>query len=224
MLQLQAAGVPFTEVEQERLLSSGPLSTRNDASIRYRMRNISHVMEERGWPILRAYSPAPQVGRNVKARIHVILNERSDTLDAVRALAGNSRGASVQLDDVLNSLKRLKSMISALSPEQASAPGIGHNDPPEAIGFVRSDFAEVTRAISDIEEAFSQEGPDQERVSTRLHTLMAFGLKCALWAGERVTDFAKAGAVAAGTGAGLSLSGIGGQVIEALQNIFGYLF
>ena len=40
MLQLETAAVPFSVVEQERLLISGPLSARNEVSVRYRLRNM----------------------------------------------------------------------------------------------------------------------------------------------------------------------------------------
>ncbi len=188
------------------------------------MRNVSHVMGERGEATLRAYSPAPQVGKNVKTRIQTILDERRDTLNSIRSLAAERRGDPVQLKEVLASLERLKDVVSALSAEQLSSPGIGHNNPPEAIDIGRSDLSEVTQAISDIQDAVSVENPDLERISTRSNILIAFGLKCALWVGERITDFAKAGAIAAGTGAGLSLSGVGAQIIETLRNVFHYLF
>lgn len=224
MLQLQMAGVPFSEVEQERLLSSGPLSNRNDASIRYRMRNVSSVMEERGEAILRGYSPAQQVGMNVKARIHDLLDVRKDTLSTIRGFAGSRQSDPVQLNEVLTSLERLRDMVSALSADQPVEPGIGHNNPPEAIEISSGDLSEVSRAINDIELAVSGENSDAEHILARSRILVAFGLKCALWTGERITDFAKAGAVAAGTGAGLSLSWVGRQIMETLQNIVSYLF
>lgn len=223
MLQLQVAGIRFSVVEQERLLFSGPLSNRNDASIRYRMRNVSCIMEERGDGVLKAYSPAPQVGKNVKARLHAILDERADTLDTIRRFGGERRSDPARLNEVLISLERLKGMVSELSAAPTSAPGIGHNNPPEAIDIRREELSEVSRAITDIEEAISGDNPDLKRISVRSDVLVRFGLKCALWAGERMTDFAKAGAIAAGTGAGLSLSGIGGQIVETLQNVFSYL-
>jgi hypothetical protein len=46
MLQAQRAGLPNPKDVSTQLLLSGPLSIRNDASLRYRMRNISAVVSE----------------------------------------------------------------------------------------------------------------------------------------------------------------------------------
>jgi hypothetical protein len=76
MLRLEASSIPFSSTAYSRFLLTGPLRDRNEASIRYRMRNISQVMEERGAPVLRSFSPAPQVGKNVKKTINQLLDER----------------------------------------------------------------------------------------------------------------------------------------------------
>lgn len=224
MLQLEISGIPFSETRQERLLFSGPLSNRSDASVRYRMRNISCVMQERGVAILRAYSPAPQVGRNVKSRIHGLLDARHDTLAAIRRLAGERRSGSVELDDVVANLEQLKDRISKLVESQRAFVGIGHNNPPEKIEIDANDFINAIRAIEDIEEELASESPDKNAIASRSDILVSLGMKSVAWAGQRLTDFARAGAVAAGTGFGLAVSGLGGKIIETLQQVFDYLF
>ena len=68
-----------------------------------------------------------------------------------------------------------------------------------------------------------QESPDAARIEVlipgRGDRLGSFGLKLAIWTGQRVTDFAKAGAVAAGTGFGVWLTGLGDHIIEVLHMI-----
>ena len=76
MLRLEVPSIPYSPTKYTKFLQTGPLRDRNDASIRYGMRNISQVMEERGAPILRSFSPAAQVGRNVKKKINELLNAR----------------------------------------------------------------------------------------------------------------------------------------------------
>lgn len=224
MLQLEASGVQFSVREQEKLLASGPLSSRNEASVRYRLRNISQVMRERGEGTLKAYSSAPQVGKNVKDRIHGLLDERQGTLRSIGQMVGN-RGAEVfELDDVLTGLSQLKEMISSLAPDPRPVAGIGHNNPPENIVIGADDFSEAVQAISRIEGAVSADSPDIDTVERSSNILVTLGMKSALWAGQRITDFSKAGAVAAGTGAGLSLYGLGGQIVETLHRVFAYLF
>ncbi|SNR35112.1 hypothetical protein [Puniceibacterium sediminis] len=224
LLQLEASGVPFSVIEQEKLLASGPLSNRNEASVRYRLRNISQIMQERGEATLKAYSAAPQVGKNVKARIHGLLDERQSTLRAIGQMGGNRGAEVVGLEDVLTGLSQLKEMISSLAPEPRPVAGIGHNNPPENIVLGADDFSEAVRAISRIESAVSGDAPDIDTVERSSNILVTLGMKSALWAGQRLTDFAKAGAVAAGTGAGLSLYGLGGQIVETLHRVFTYLF
>jgi hypothetical protein len=224
LLQMELSGVPFSAAEQEKLLASGPLYARNDASVRYRLRNISHVMQERGEPILKAYSPAPQVGKNVEIKIHRLLDERPDTLRSVRQLTRNRAAEAVEQHDVLAGLTQLKEMISALAPEQRSAAGIGHNNPPEKIVLEAEDFSEAVLAISHIESAVASNASETTAVENASSVLVRLGMKSALWAGQRLTDFAKAGAVAAGTGAGLSLTDLGGRIIKTLHQVFAFLF
>lgn len=223
MLQLEASGVPFSVTEQEKLLASGPLSNRTEASVRYRLRNISQVMQERGVATLKAYSTAPQVGKNVKARIHGLLDERQGTLRAIGQMGSNRGAEVVGLDDVLTGLSQLKEIISSLAFELRPVAGIGHNNPPENIVIGADDFSEAVRAISRIESAVTGDALDIGTVERSSNILATLGMKSALWAGQRLTDFAKAGAIAAGTGAGLSLSGFSGQIVETLHRVFAYL-
>lgn len=224
MLQLEASGIPFSATEQERLLASGHLSNRNEASVRYRLRNISHVMQERGEATLKAYSSAPQVGKNVKARIHGLLDERQGTLRAIRQMSENRGAELVGLDDVLAGLSQLKEMIASLAPGSHPVVGIGHNNPPEDPVIEADDFSEAVRAISRMESAVSGEMPDIGTVERSSNVLVTLGMKSALWAGQRLTDFSKAAAIAAGTSVGLSLMGLSGQIVEMLRQVFMYLF
>lgn len=224
MLQLEASGVPFSPAEQEKLLAFGPLSNRSEASVRYRLRNISQVMQERGEATLKAYSAAPQVGKNVKARIHGLLDERQGTLEAIAQMSGDPSVEVVGLNDVLIELRQLKEMVSELASASGPGAGIGHNNPPEDIAIGADDFLEAIRAISRIESAVSIAPPDVSTVERSSNMLITLGMKSALWTGQRLTDFAKAGAVAAGTGAGLSLSGLAGQIVETLHRIIAFLY
>ena len=182
-------------------------------------------MQERGEATLKAYSAAPQVGKNVKARIHDLLDERRSTLRAIGQMVG-SRSATevVDLEDVLAGLRQLKEMISLLAPEPHAVAGIGHNNPPEAIVIGAEEFSEAVREITSIESVVSGDEPDINVVEHSSNILIRLGMKSTLWVGQRVTDFAKAGAVAAGTSAGLSLTGLGGQIVEMLRQVFTYLF
>jgi hypothetical protein len=82
MLQAQRAGLAYPKDTGTKLLLSGPLNTRNDASLRYRMRNISAVISEMGGPVLAEYSPAQQVGVNVRMRLRASLLSEISLLHA----------------------------------------------------------------------------------------------------------------------------------------------
>lgn len=224
MLQLEAAAVPFSATRQEKLLSSGPLSSRNDAAVRYRLRNISFVLQERGERILTAYSAAPQVGKNVKTRIHKLLDERESTLQSIQWAEGRASERVTDLGTVLDELSQLRSMIASLMPEQQAIAGIGHNNPPEEIKIDLGDFSKALDAVSSMERSISSGDRDARAVESETGVLISLGMKLAIWTGQRITDFAKAGAVAAGTSAGLSMSGLGGKIIETLQQVFSHLF
>lgn len=224
MLQLEVAAVPFSVTRQEKLLSSGPLSSRNDAAVRYRLRNISHVLLERGERVLTAYSAAPQVGKNVKARIHKLLDERESELRAIQLAESRASKTVTDLGTVLDELSQLRGMIASLMPEQQAIAGIGHNSPPEEITIEPEDFSKALDAVSSMERSISNGDRDAGAVDSETGVLIRLGMKLAIWTGQRITDFAKAGAVAAGTSAGLSMSGLGGKIIETLQQVFSHLF
>lgn len=221
MLQLEASGIPFSASQHSEILRSGPLEKRNEASIRYRMRNISCVMEERGAPVLRAFSSAPRVGRNVKRRLHALLDARSDALQSLSHMASRAREKQVGLKEAVESLTRLENMIADWKRE--SEIGIGHNNPPEKTEVLPTDFSEALIAVTEIRKELLGGTLNSERISGWSEKIAGFGLKVSIWAGQRFDDFAKAGAMAAGTSLGLSLSGLGDQIIETLKTLFQFL-
>ncbi|MGD1886597.1 MAG: hypothetical protein ACFB01_05650 [Cohaesibacteraceae bacterium] len=220
MLQLEYSSIPFSPTEYSKFLRTGPLRNRNDASIRYRMRNISQVMQERDAPILRSFSPAPQVGKNVKRRINELLNQRQIPAKAQRMLT--PRGEEpIELADILVSLRELKGMLADIEPEHM--PGFGHNNPPGIYALTQEDVLDARDAVAGLERELPHASTDRLPTSELTERLSRFGLKFAVWIGHRVTDFSKAGAVAAGTGFGVWLSGLGDKILEVLRLIVGFV-
>ena len=80
MLRSQSLGQPFSKAEYRRRLMEGPLSARNDASIEFRMQNISAAMSELCLPTVKGYLPARHVGNNVKDKIKKLI-ERAGVID-----------------------------------------------------------------------------------------------------------------------------------------------
>jgi hypothetical protein len=71
--------------------------------------------------------------------------------------------------------------------------GIGHNRPPEPLsagGPVHEDFSRAHEDVRALEAELTKSSPDQKAVSERSGRLLTFGLKVALWMGERAMKFA----------------------------------
>lgn len=216
MLRLEVDSIPYSPTDYSKFLQTGPLRDRNDASIRYRMRNISQVMEERGAPILRSFSPAPQVGRNVKKRINELLDERQIPTRA-QETRGARRERPIELSDILASLDQLKDLLANLEPQHMA--GFGHNNPPGIYAITPEDVLDARNAVTALSDELSNELTDRQSISELTNRLGRFGLKLAIWTGQRITDFAKAGSIAAGTGFGVWITGLGDHIIEALHMI-----
>ncbi|TRW95225.1 hypothetical protein FNJ84_17195 [Paracoccus sp. M683] len=216
MLQMELSDVPFSAAQLTNALLSGPLSRRNSASIRYRMRNISAVAASNGLPTLSAFSPAEQVGRNVRAKLEKLLMSREDALASIRKLQSDAENTTSL--EVLRALEELKNRLSEL---EASRPiGIGHNNPPGDFEFSSDEVRTVSKSVEEIAKEVALGESEGERVSQLSKVISSFGLKAAVWAGQRITDFSKASAIAAGSGFGLHLSGLGEQVLSTLRLLF----
>lgn len=78
MLQQESLGQPYSKADYRSSLRGGPLSTRSDSSIEYRMQNISAVLEGMGYARIAGYMPAKNVGAGVAARVGNMLRDRFD--------------------------------------------------------------------------------------------------------------------------------------------------
>ena len=85
------------------------------------------------------------------------------------------------------------------------------------------DILEAREAVAMLENELPAELVNRRSISEWTGKLGKLGLKLANWTGQRITDFAKAGAIAAGTGFGAWVTGLGDQIIEVLQLIFKFV-
>ena len=217
MLQMELSFIPFSATQQSDTLISGPLNGRNSASIRYRMRNISAVIASNNLPTLSAFSPAERVGRNVRAKLESLLAARKETLATIRSLQTDA-GQSATKEAVVRALEELKGQLSKL--EAARPVGIGHNKPPGELELSSEEVRSASGAIEAIVSEVSSETSERENVIKLSKVLSSLGLKASVWAGQRITDFVRASAIAAGSGFGLHLSGLGEQILSTLRLVF----
>lgn len=229
--QLQNAGVDYPLHRMTEALLAGPLKSRNEASIRYRMRNISYVMNERGWPTLAAYSPAPQVGAKVKARINAILDRYEEA--ELSYLKTDSQNHSLLVERTRTTrdlqeiaLSETEDLEEALQELADEFVGIGHNRPPESIDedlSLADDIQEARNLTRELKQELGEHNPDASSIEEKNNRLLDFGLRLATWLGARFTKFVDAALVAAGMGFGAKAMGIMPLIQDAVAAIARYI-
>jgi len=208
-LRLQAEGITCPLKLLSDVLLEGPLKYRNAASLRYRMRNISHVMEARHWPTVVGYSPAERVGSGVRQRIESILEEYGES-EAPLFLApaetpNKNVDTSFAVADLLDAAKSKASELKvSLENINSRHAGIGHNNPPDPISdeaLSPSDVQDAIELVSQLEDDLESSPLDGTIIEQRKNRLLGFGLKIVGWLGGRFTVFIDAtlGAIAVGT-------------------------
>ena len=75
MLSLQQAKMPYVKSEIRKELLDGPLRNRSNGSVEFRMANISSVLEDLGFEIVKGYLPRKNVGPKQTDTIREILSE-----------------------------------------------------------------------------------------------------------------------------------------------------
>lgn len=228
LLRAQASGLVFRrEAAASALLDEG-LPGRNEASLRYRFRNISAVVQELGGPLLFGYSPAEQVGTGVRERIRAMLlanvhfNElvAADRLSAIGRLATDA--TSVSRADALAALATLRRQIDEVEREFTGVRSIGHNNPPEPMAPVddrRVAFEAARTDIATLETELAKPVVDQQVVTRHSEGLLKFGVRMTTWIGQRTTKFVDAFLVALAPAVVLQVTGLMPQLIEALSTV-----
>ena len=225
LLRAQAAGLVFRrEAGAAALLEEG-LAERNDASLRYRFRNISVVVQALGLSPLDGYSPAEQVGAGVRERIKALLlaNIHFNQLAAGRAV--HSIGAvtgRAPLDAKAEALAALDSLRRQIEDVEHQVLGIGHNNPPEPLSFSnerRAIFADARADISSLEKELSRSVVDKELIAKHSERLLKFGVQLGAWLGQRTTKFIDVGLAALAPALALKVTGVLPAIIEALAAV-----
>lgn len=191
LLRAQSTSVRFPAEVAANALLEDALPGRNDASLRYRFRNISAVVRELGGPVLRGFTPAEQVGAGVRPRIRSLLlasQDFRDLLDVPHA----TLPAPPQPGDRDVALEAIARLRRSLDDIEREVLGIGHNNPPEPM-YADSDrrgaFENVRRDIVALQSEMQKPTPDKVAVEAHSLGLVQFGVKMAAWIGQRTTKF-----------------------------------
>lgn len=216
LLRMQTQGMAGRLEAAAQALLSGPLALRNDAAIRYRMRNISAVVKELGGPVLNDFSPAESVGSNVRLRLRAMLLEHADfgrILKPTRNTPGQER------QDALAALAVLRQRIENLENDLS---WIGHNNPPDETGSPGLDRMEIGQALSSVDTIsveLEKSEPDNAAVGRATSQLVRFGTLLAKWIGERATKFVDAALLAAAPITVAKVSGVLPALVNAIEAI-----
>lgn len=208
---MQGNGSPAEPVAQ--LLVRGLLPSRNEAAIRYRMRNISFVMKNLGRPTLKAFSPAEGVGTKVKARIERLLRAHPYYL----AISPDDQRAPDTLKtDVSKTLARLRAQVEEMISDFERR---GHNGPPDLLdeGLDRDQLRSTLDDIDAITLELGRPVPDIDRAKSSRDSLRLLVAAIGRWMAERATKFVDAALVAAGPLAVAKVTGLLPALVDAIE-------
>lgn len=215
LLRLQLRGSDGRSEPVAQALLSGPLALRNDAAIRYRMRNISAVVQELDGPVLKGFSPAESVGKLVRPRIRAML---LDDPDFARLLSPKPNKRD---DDRVDALKALAILRRQIEDLEADLAWRGHNGPPDQdeIGVERTDLEDAQESITSVEEELQKPQPDKDVVKTATLRILNLALKLTKWIGARTTKFVDAALVAGAPVAVAKVTGLLPAIINAVEAV-----
>lgn len=215
LLRLQLHGADDRSEPLAQTLLSGALAQRNDAAIRYRMRNISAVVQELGAPILNDFSPAESVGRIVRPKIKAMLLEDTDFAGILKPGAAGKADAT---SNARTALRILREHIDDLERELGLR---GHNGPPDQEDY-RAERNQLRNALDDIgviEGELEKSNPDKELVKSRTAKLLGLAVTFGKWLGERTTKFVDAALVAAAPVAVAKVTGLFPALVNAIEAV-----
>jgi hypothetical protein len=195
LLRFQTQGADTRSEPLAQALLSQSLTQRNNAAIRYRMRNISAVVQELGGPVLADFSPAESVGAVVRPKIRAMLLENDEFSRILNPGVGPELNTA---SDARAALRILRSHVEELERELAWR---GHNGPPDQVGANEklNQLRETIDDIDVIDAELEQPNPDTQIVKSRTNKLLMFVGKLGEWLGARTTKFVDATLSAAGT-------------------------
>ena len=213
LLRMQILGSDARAEPSAQLLVGSLLPKRNEAAIRYRMRNISFVLAGMERPTLREFSPADGVGSNVGSRIERLLRQHP-YFTAISA-DGQRKGESAR-SDARHALGRLRGMIEDMVVELQRR---GHNGPPELVdeGFDRDQLQLALGDIDAISHELEQPHPDLGQVASSTDSLRLLAARLVKWLGDRATKFVDAALVAAGPIVVAKAAGLLPVLIDAVE-------
>ncbi len=184
----------LSESDLVTLLKGSLLGRRRQSSIRYRLRNISAILADHGFPVLTAYSPAPRAGTGVRAKLETMLFSETP-VDYARHSLGLDPADQTSPEAVLEQAEMaLKAALNEFERLHQGSTPIGHNKPPEPIdGLTVEDFHKAISILEASRVELAAARLTAKTAARQAGALARFGTRAAAWAGERLTRAADAG-------------------------------
>ena len=140
MLNLESLGQSLNKKAEHELLREGALSARSLASVDYRMRNISAVLETLNQTPIAGYTAANNVGSGIISRIRRMLEERGivesqDNAPTFDEVLLERRAAKLQSKPIQTKPKGIT------TPQQVSTTSTSYVRDPEVRAWVRQQAA-----------------------------------------------------------------------------------
>lgn len=198
LLGLERVGVSYPVSHFYELILAGPLTTRNEAAVRYRLRNITHVMEEQGLPTLDGFSAASQVGKHVKDRLKKIIQtyEGGEFFVTEVARAKERDASKGDYQALLDSVAELKLSLKGFTRPHM----VGHNNPPEAIiedSEIHDALAELNDRLDSLQGIAAQTPQSNSQLENDKKEIISITARLFDWGTNRVTKFVDAALVTA---------------------------
>lgn len=219
---LRQSGIELSAKQLSSLVASIPLPNRNDASIRYRFRNISYVLKKLGLYHLEAFSPAQKLGSEVERRIVSIITSRPPEL------LFNANGVDWPTSDLSGSPRHISDRLQLLDAalleveEFRNRGRIGHNNPPEAVEPELNDLPDFAPARHELAKLKSAANRGQSKVvdTKSIDVILDLGLQLSIWLGKRFTKFTDAALVTLAPIVVAKVTNVMPMIFDTLKHLF----
>lgn len=155
MLRAELAGEKYVKADVRRKLLDGPLAARSEASVEYRMQNISWVVDQMGLPRIAGYLPASSVGQAVSEMISKAVAVEAGDLMA-------SLGPSNDPDEIEARAQRLREIdvprpVGGRAPEKSTVSTTQFKRDPRVVAWIRNEADGVCESCGE-DAPFSRKG------------------------------------------------------------------
>lgn len=202
-------------------VSTEILHGRDSYSVFTYYRYVTRVLRSKQLPFLKSISSIRRPRRRMMEAVTAqIDNLAASFLEVINSLE-QTPAKPPSVEAIRRSLDALGQHLATL--DSTAQVHRNHNQPPEAIDDAFPFLAESQALILKIKSDLEQVPQNKKALIFDIETLTRLGMKLAIWIGDRVTDFGKAAAVAAGTATGTAIAvwatGLAPQLLQTIKAI-----